>query len=297
MACAVTLALADIHANPSILGGGRRMEIRWVEDDGCSAGKSSSALGAILHDSVQADSCTGIVDDSARVGRVDAIVGPACSAGCEATAYTAASADLVQISYSCAAAALSSEEDFPTFARTTSAYTSWMSAVVAFAKWANWEKLSVLSSDQDLFRNAAAELARRLPANKMALAADMRFAVAKYDPYEILSELEGYGSRVVLFLAYGDETLRFGIAALRLGMMRSGWAWLGLTDVKGAELPKRPRLLWELNASLVEARQALSFWVYFEPYTVARPYFFERVRNATRDYFPAYYDPSMETST
>jgi hypothetical protein len=170
-----------------------------------------------------------------------------------------------------------------------------MPAIVHFAKWASWRQLAILSSTQNLFALAAPELASRMLSEGMKVFPDLRFEVGKYTAREKLERIADARTRVILAMCYGDDILRFAIAGWDMGMLGKGWAWLGLTDVVGAESAKSAGELQEISAE--HAREMMSFWVYFEPHTNATATFFERVRNATRDFFPTEYDATRPTST
>ena len=83
LAGAAALAVEMVNADPSLLPGGRRLEYSWA-DDGCSAPQGLAAIGELL----------------GKASRVDAVIGPGCSSGCEVTSYLAAAQNISQISYS-----------------------------------------------------------------------------------------------------------------------------------------------------------------------------------------------------
>jgi len=98
---AIRVVQEDIMANPSILG--RKLEIKYIwKDDACSSQKSSASLGEILDDLKR------------RNLELSGLIGPACSAGCENTAFTTGEKKIVQISYSCASATLADNLKYPT---------------------------------------------------------------------------------------------------------------------------------------------------------------------------------------
>ena len=59
------------------------LEYSWA-DSGCSAKQGLAALGKLLGDS-----------------RIDAVIGPGCSAVCEVTSYLSGGQNMPQIGYSC----------------------------------------------------------------------------------------------------------------------------------------------------------------------------------------------------
>jgi len=279
---AIRVVQEDIMADPSILQ--QKLVIKYIwKDDACSSQKSSASLGEILDDLKR------------RNLELSGLIGPACSAGCENTAFTTGEKKIVQISYSCASATLTDNLKYPTFVRTTSSYVSWMPAIVHFAKWASWQQLAILSSTQNLFALAAPELASKMLSEGMKVFPDLRFEVGKYTARAKLQTIANARTQVLLVMCYGDDILRFALAGWDMGMLGKGYAWLGLTDVVGAESAKSAGELQDVSAE--HARKIMSYWVYFEPHTNATATFFERVRNATRDYFPTEYDATKPTST
>ena len=78
---AAALAVERVNADKALLPG-HRLEYSWA-DAGCSATKGLTAMGEVL----------------ARGNRVDAVIGPGCSAVCEVTSYLAAGQGIPQISW------------------------------------------------------------------------------------------------------------------------------------------------------------------------------------------------------
>ena len=66
---AAVLAIDRVNADENLLPG-RRLEYRW-EDSGCSVSQSLKAMGKLL------------AEDAGP--KVDAVIGPGCSAACEIT--------------------------------------------------------------------------------------------------------------------------------------------------------------------------------------------------------------------
>merc|ERR1712159_677565 len=59
-----------------------------------------------------------------KASRVDAVIGPACSSACTVTSHLAGGQHLPQLSWGCAASALSNKEQFQMFSRTLAPDTS-----------------------------------------------------------------------------------------------------------------------------------------------------------------------------
>ena len=91
---AAALAVEKVNADKALLRG-RQLKYSWA-DSGCSPQQGLAAMGELLR----------------RAGRVDAVIGPGCSAACEVTSYLAAGQDLPQISWACAASSLSDKEKY-----------------------------------------------------------------------------------------------------------------------------------------------------------------------------------------
>ena len=166
--------------------------------------------------------------------------------------------------------------------------------MVAFARWADWKRLVIASSTEQLFSLAAGELNRCMQLGRMRPMGDLRFESGIYKPEPTLAKIATLRTQVIVLMCYGDGILSFALAARERGMLSAGWAWLGLTDVVGAEVPKATELQdvpRELAAAVMQG------WVYFEPHNNGTASFFERVRNASRDYYPGVYDSSRPTST
>ena len=87
--------------------------------------------------------------------------------------------------------------------------------------------------------------------------------------------------RVAIVMAYGADVLSIALLATKRGLT-TGWAWLGLDTVRGAEDFSEPPYA-------AEAVLALQGWVFFEPQTgLSVPTdFSSRVRVASRTAFPA----------
>ena len=80
---AAALAVEQVNADKALLPG-RLLEYSWG-DSGCSAQQGLAAMGKLL----QGES------------RINAVIGPGCSAVCEVTSYLSGGQNLPQIGYSC----------------------------------------------------------------------------------------------------------------------------------------------------------------------------------------------------
>ena len=81
IAGAAALAVEQVNADKALLPG-HMLEYSWA-DSGCSAKQGLKALGQLL----------------GGKGRIDAVIGPGCSAACEVTSYLSSGQSLPQISY------------------------------------------------------------------------------------------------------------------------------------------------------------------------------------------------------
>ena len=86
---AAALAVNRVNADKSLLPG-RVLAFEWA-DSGCSEKQGLKAMGELLE----------------SMHRIDAVIGPGCSAACIVTSYLVAGQSLPQISPSCASPALS----------------------------------------------------------------------------------------------------------------------------------------------------------------------------------------------
>ena len=80
---AAALAVERVNADKTLLPG-RILQYSWA-DSGCSAQQGLAAMGKLL----QGES------------RMNAVIGPGCSAVCEVTSYLSGGQNLPQIGYSC----------------------------------------------------------------------------------------------------------------------------------------------------------------------------------------------------
>ena len=91
---AAALAVERVNADKALLRG-RRLEYS-VADSGCSAQQGLAAMGKLL-----------------KASRVDAVIGPGCSTGCEVTSYLVGGQGLAQLSWGCTASFLSNKGKHP----------------------------------------------------------------------------------------------------------------------------------------------------------------------------------------
>jgi ABC-type branched-subunit amino acid transport system substrate-binding protein len=97
---AALLAIAEVNRRADELGS-KALEYAVV-DGGCSASNSAAALSSLLFGD-----------------RLDALIGPGCSTGCESTAFTTAGLNIPQISYGCTSESLADSTKYPTVRHTT----------------------------------------------------------------------------------------------------------------------------------------------------------------------------------
>ena len=94
IAGAAALAVQRANADKRLLPA-RTLKFIWA-DSGCSAKQGLKALGQLL----------------GGKGRIDAVIGPGCSAACEVTSYLSSGPKIPQISYSCTSPALSDKSNY-----------------------------------------------------------------------------------------------------------------------------------------------------------------------------------------
>ena len=91
VAGAAALAVERVNTNKALLPG-RRLEYSWA-DSGCSAQQGLASMGELL----------------SGASKVDAVIGPACSAACEVTSYLSGGQGLPQVSWACGSPELSNK--------------------------------------------------------------------------------------------------------------------------------------------------------------------------------------------
>ncbi len=148
----------------------------------------------------------------------------------------------------------------------------------------------LISSETGVFAMAASKLtaAVQKAGDRVQVAMQLRIHSAgnatahsrTIDPSD-LDKVVQMGFRVVLAMADSRDVLAMALAAKDRGMMTSGWAWLGLDTVAGAET-----FGIDLLGSPGDLKAAMDGWVFFEPSNTAPTAFFERVREETREHFP-----------
>jgi len=94
VAGAAALAVERVNADKALLPG-RHLEYSWA-NSGCSAEQGLAAMGELL----------------GGASKVDAVIGPACSAACEVTSYLSGGQGIPQISWGCTASSLSNKEKY-----------------------------------------------------------------------------------------------------------------------------------------------------------------------------------------
>ncbi len=77
----------------------------------------------------------------------------------------------------------------------------------------------------------------------------------------VLKDMQKLRTRIVVVLGYSRNLRRIALQALDEGMLVSGWAWIGTSDVQDAERS----LLGDEKADqrLADAQLAFSGWLFF----------------------------------
>ena len=254
---AVALAIADINADPGILGG-KRLSFAPVRDDGCDRWK---ALGA----------CSDMIEED---GPIIGLIGPGCSGGCESTAALSVAKNLPQISPFCGSPTLSDKKNFPNFVRTTSPYSKWASAIVALMRWAQWTCISVIRDQSAIMALSAASLQSSMTGSGLTVAIDVEFVADQFQP-SALDRIRAAGAHIVMVFAYPSDYVAIALAA-RASKMTVGWAWVGIDMVADAVLLAKKH-------GQRDAQEAMQGWLYLEPHSAANGSFFDRVRRASTD--------------
>ena len=266
MAGALPLAVERINADSSLLPG-RTLRFEW-RDSGCSPSVALQALGSLAYG-----------------GKLDAVLGPACSIACEPTGYLTAGLNLAQISYSCNSPALSSKKMYPTFTRTVSSYASYAPVLTAIFKRLNWQQCEMISSTQNIYFLTSSAWNKRLHTDKVTnhiepiwtfTAGNFKLASPK-----IFSQILRSGVRIVLTFAYSNDLAQIALEATTHSMIGAGWAWFGSSGIVGAELT--------VDRTMRErAKTALSGWLYVMPAQLqaqALAQFYRKVKTYGRQFF------------
>ena len=185
---------------------------------------------------------------------IDAVIGPACSLGCEPTAFLCAGQNLLQISYSCTSPLLSSMESFPTFLRTgvahmntlitgthtlmhaptrthphtVGSYVSQGSAVIAVARHFGWKSMAIISTTQNIFLQTANNLWKiQFPAAGINESIIETFVSGAFVAEEnrqssVLEVIKLSGIRVEMALAYAGDLVQVALQAAAAGMTSVG---------------------------------------------------------------------------
>jgi ABC-type branched-subunit amino acid transport system substrate-binding protein len=252
MAGALALAVEDVNSHPDLLRG-KRLEYVFA-DDSCSASVGLLAASTML---------------APQKRRISALIGPACSDGCETTGFLTKSLNAPQIAFSCVSPLMSDKVRYPTFVRTIGPYGVMMPGIVALMKWANWTKISSIASTANVDSWAADLLRQAVVGASMSLEVDIRFSPGRFEAADLQRIAIGR-LRVVFVLGLAADVAKIALAAHDSGMTNAGWAWIGV-NVPGAEYA---------NTSQIDiAKVSLDGWLYIEPTTAAPPQFFDMVRN------------------
>lgn len=209
---------------------------RWA-DSGCSEKEALQALG-----NIQAE------------GKIDAIIGPRCSAACLVTSHLAAGQGIPQISPSCTSPDLSSHS---LFARTTAPESAKGLAVIAFMRqhqWQHqWHQIVMLASTENVWFQSGLDLIRQLEDAGYLLIILMiciffssaldfstvvfRMKVLAPSPFEPGNFQEGTlaliaraGMRIVFIFAYDQDATTICTKAKDRRMI-TGWSWWEGSDV------------------------------------------------------------------
>jgi hypothetical protein len=114
--------------------------------------------------------------------------------------------------------ALSDVRKYPTFVRTTAPYSSWIPAIIGFLRWARWQRIAVVTSDEVEFTQLALQLAQSIATN------EVRFSAVYVDFADaVFKHLLQRPNRVVLVLGSARDVLTIAHDALIRGLTL-GWA-------------------------------------------------------------------------
>ena len=206
IAGAAALAVERVNADKALLPG-RRFEYSWA-DSGCSAQKALAAMGELLR----------------KASKVDAVIGPGCSAACKVTSYLSSGQEIPQISWGCASPKLSDKNQYHLFSRTTAPHSSKGPALIAFMQHNKWTRLVILTSTDEVYFESRLSLAKQLED-----AGNSVLTPTAFEPGNIkdtmLREIRQSGIRIIAVLAYDADTQTVASFAYR-DEMSAGFAWM-----------------------------------------------------------------------
>ena len=200
IAGAAALAGERINANKAL-----RFEYSWA-DSGCSAQQGLAAMGELL----------------AGVTKVNAVIGPGCSAACEVTSYLSAGQGIPQVSWGCEAPQLSSRAFF---SRTVAPVVSKGSALIAFMKRNKWKRAVILCSTESLWLDSALGLQKQLKTAGMEVRRPAAFEPGSFKAATLREIRRSSGFRILLILSYDADARSIASIAQQEGMT-NGWGWL-----------------------------------------------------------------------
>ena len=209
IAGAAALAVEKVNADSALLPG-RVLQYSWA-DSGCSAQQGLKAMGQLLM----------------GVRRIDAVIGPGCSPACEATSHLLGGQGIPQVSYSCTSPTLSikTQGQFELFSRTVAPETSKGPALIALIEYYKWSKAVMLTSTVSVHFVTGLELTRQLQETNITVLRPSAFESSLFNS-RVLSEIKRSAIRIMILIAYGDDTRTVASSAALEGMNSVGWSWI-----------------------------------------------------------------------
>lgn len=135
-AAGISVAIDDINQDPTMLPG-YNLSFVW-EDSMCLKDK---ALNTALD----------MYYTKEKTKQVSAIIGPACSDGCEVTAMLGEYWNIPIVSYGCASQELSDHKKFGHFARTVGPYSKSVNIFVKLMREFSWDRLAIITPSDGIW--------------------------------------------------------------------------------------------------------------------------------------------------
>ena len=261
-----------------------------IADEGCSAIKGTTGLSQLLQNS--------------DTKPIHAVIGASCDAACLPAGYLAAGSNLPQISNGCSSGTsnpalrpprsplphdgcstdvfpsplvcapfssdlLSNKGNYPTFLRTVPPKPLYKYAIAGLMRWANWNRVMMLSSLAQSFAGLAFAFRKMAPSINVTITYQYAFEQTELDKNDldesVMTGLERPRTRVVLLVCYDRNIKRIALQAWRRKSLigdppGKGWAWIASSDILAAE----KAVLQPIDIPEAAAQIALNGWLFFE---------------------------------
>ena len=125
---------------------------------------------------------------------------------------------------------MSNKDVYPTFLRTVGPYSGLKLAVLATFRHFKWERCSILTSSQGLYISAATSFLEVLDEADIEVAFFKVFEPGS-DMAPHVQKMNDLKARIVLMCAYDSDFGSLLWSIDQLGLVSTGWAWIGLDHI------------------------------------------------------------------